>query len=163
MTAKIDQRVAVIRQMKAKLQATNEITRSTYETNKETIPETATQKSAIIIPANSPTDDVDCDPRENCDARDNYDAHRPNELQDKIEEPKSDSKKKDDYTDEQSAQIDDLQLITSRMHAEHEWKNWDGSCQITIWTNDGRSTERRELTKSRTIFGLSHVRDVRSR
>ncbi|ESO01533.1 hypothetical protein HELRODRAFT_174490 [Helobdella robusta] len=52
MTAKIDQRIAEIREMKAELRAANEITRSTFEgipPNEETIPETATQGSVIIL------------------------------------------------------------------------------------------------------------------
>ncbi|ESN93957.1 hypothetical protein HELRODRAFT_180368 [Helobdella robusta] len=105
-------------------------------------------------------------------------------MQDKMEELKNDSKLKGEYTDERSAQTDDLQLVMSRMHAEDEWKDWEGSCQVvTPRINDvvyrvrergkprikmkivhldriaptqkQRSTQQRELAKSRTIFGLS--------
>ncbi|ESO11458.1 hypothetical protein HELRODRAFT_183151 [Helobdella robusta] len=76
LTTKIDQRIAESRERRAELRAANGIiqtferTSSSKETVETAIPETATQKSAIILPAYSPTDDVDCDACDNYDARD---------------------------------------------------------------------------------------------
>ncbi|ESN93958.1 hypothetical protein HELRODRAFT_180369 [Helobdella robusta] len=68
---------------KAELRTANGIKQPTFEgisSNEETIPKTTTQVSEIILPAYSPTGDVDCnardisDTRGICDARDTYDA-----------------------------------------------------------------------------------------
>ncbi|ESO10447.1 hypothetical protein HELRODRAFT_183605 [Helobdella robusta] len=112
MSAKTDQRIAESREKRAELRAANEIIQPTFEKislNKETIPETATQESEIILPAYSPTNDVDgdarvnCDARGTCNARNNYDA--------RVDVQKGshhvDEKKDDDNSDTVYINLDD--------------------------------------------------------